>query len=328
MRRRYLSLLAVCALAAGLAAFLVVGCGGGSSTASPASSLNSSAAALSAQEIVDQSNKAMAKVTSASFVGDMAMTIRGDTTKMEDPAARTLLGNGVSLHVEGASATDPVAADMDVSIKLGDQVLDLGVLAQGDNMWVSYQDQWYKADQKDATPRPQKSTAPMEQLKDFGIDPGKWEAEYTLVGTETAADGATVYHVKATANPQKIIDALVKAANDPGLAKALDDDEAAAELRKELRQNQDDIATLRQSLKDVAVDYWIGVDDMLVRKAQFAANMDMTGQDDTQGVEGLDLDMTLTMADFNEPVTVQPPADAKPLDKLMQGMFGGMMMGV
>ena len=38
--------------------------------------------------------------------------------------------------------------------------------------------------------------------------------------------------------------------------------------------------------------------------------------------------LTMTMSDFNEPVTVEAPAKAQPFDKLMEQMFGGMTLGI
>jgi hypothetical protein len=37
--------------------------------------------------------------------------------------------------------------------------------------------------------------------------------------------------------------------------------------------------------------------------------------------------MSMTMADFDEPVTVTPPAEALPFDTLMNEVLGGMMGG-
>jgi hypothetical protein len=34
------------------------------------------------------------------------------------------------------------------------------------------------------------------------------------------------------------------------------------------------------------------------------------------------------MSDFNEPVTVEAPANAKPIDTLMEQMLGGMTLGI
>ncbi len=329
MRRTYLSLWAALALVVGLAPVLLTGCGGSDTTAS-ASSTTPSPAAISAQEIIDQSNAAMADVTSASFTADMAMNVQGDATKMEDPAAQALLGKGVKLHVEGARATDPLSMDADMSLTLGSQILDLGLLAQDANMWVSYQNQWYKVDKKNAAAvnkQTKRGAAPTEQLKSFGLDPAEWGTDYKLVGTEKAADGTPVYHVQATVDPQKLAAALVEAADDPDVAKALGDDATAAQLKQALKQNRDDLTGLQKSLKDVAADYWIGVEDMLLRKAEFTAVMDMTSQRDMEGIEGMTLDMSVTMDDFNEPVTVTAPAGAKSFDKLTEQMFGGMMMG-
>ena len=41
------------------------------------------------------------------------------------------------------------------------------------------------------------------------------------------------------------------------------------------------------------------------------------------GVDGITMKLTASMSDFNEPVTVTPPADAQSLDKLIEQMFGG-----
>lgn len=330
MRRKHLSVLAALALAVGLLLLAVAGCGGKdttSTTSSPAASAVTTN--LSAQEIVDQSNAKMADVTSASFTADMALKIQGDTTQMSDPTAQALLGNGITLHAEGQSSSDPVAMDMDLSVTIADQALDLGLMADGAKVWVGYQDQWYAVDQKQASSlsaQTKQGAAPTEQLKSFGLDPEEWGTSYKLVGTEEL-NGMSVYHVQATADPQKLAAALMKAANDPELAKKLGDDSTAKQLKQALKQNREDATALQKSLKNVAVDYWIGVDDMLMYKAQFAAALDTSGQKDMEGLEGMSLDVTMTMSDYNEPVSVEPPANAKSFDKLMERMFGGMTIG-
>ena len=60
-------------------------------------------------------------------------------------------------------------------------------------------------------------------------------------------------------------------------------------------------------------------------KAQFAATLplDMTGQENMEGVTGITLKGAATMGDFDEPVEVTPPADAKSFDLFMNELFGG-----
>ncbi len=43
---------------------------------------------------------------------DAGVTVQGDTSKMTDPTTKALLADGVTVHVEGASQSDPTVADM------------------------------------------------------------------------------------------------------------------------------------------------------------------------------------------------------------------------
>jgi len=95
-------------------------------------------------------------------------------------------------------------------------------------------------------------------------------------------------------------------------------------LEQGLQQNSKQAQELQKSLKDVTVDYWIGVDDQLMHKAQFAAALDTKGQQGMTGVDGMTMKVAVTMADFDQPVSVTPPANALPMSKLTQQMFGAM----
>ena len=107
----------------------------------------------------------------------------------------------------------------------------------------------------------------------------------------------------------------------------LGDPSTAKQLEQGLAQNKAQVEELKKSLKNVTVDYWIGVDDMLMRKAQFSAELATKGQQGMEGVDGMTMKMSMTMADFDQPVTVTPPAKALPFDQLMNEVFGGMMGG-
>jgi hypothetical protein len=72
----------------------------------------------------------------------------------------------------------------------------------------------------------------------MGIDPSSWGTEYELVGTEDL-NGVEVYHVKAAADPQKLADSLVKAAEDPALQDKLGGSGSElGELSEGLTQNK------------------------------------------------------------------------------------------
>ena len=330
MRRKHLSSRAVSFIVLGLLLLVIAGCGNEAAPSGGSSPNSAAVADLSAEEIVAQSNTKMAAVKSGSFTADMALQLQGDTTKITDPTGAALLGKGITMHAEGKSASDPVAVDVTMDVSLADQALALGLLAKGDKMWVGYQDQWYVVDQKNSaalSAQAQTGAAPTEQLKSFGLDPEDWGTVYKLVGTEDIA-GTAVYHVQATADPQKLAAALMKAANDPDLAKKLGDADTAKQLKETLTQSEEQTAQLQKSLKDVTVDYWVGVDDMLMRKAEFTAGLDTAGMEGMEGVEGMTMKLTVTMSDFNEPVNVEAPANAKSLDTLMEQMLGGMALGI
>jgi len=304
------------------------GCGGdkASSSSSPAAT---AAVGVSADQVVKDSEAKMAQLTSASFIADMSLGVQGDPNKMTDPTQKAMLSQGLSLHVEGKSGTDPMASDVKMSVGIAGQTLEFGMMAQGDKAWVQYQGKWYAVDQKNSkslSEQAQTGAAPTEQLKSLGLDPSAWGTSYEMAGIEDMA-GTQVYHVKATADPAKLAEDLTKALNDPSLLKKLGDPSTAKQLEQGLAQNKKQLEELKKSLKDVAVDYWIGVDDMLMRKAEFSAGLATKGQKGMEGVDGITMKMSMTMADFDQPVSVTPPAKALPFDKLMNEVFGGMLGG-
>ena len=308
MRRKHVSMWMVLVLVLAVALLAAAGCGGdkAASGGSPAATI---AAGVSADQVVKDSEAKMAQVKSASFTADMGLEVQGDASQMTDPTQQALLSQGISLHAEGKSASDSLAADIDMSVGIAGQTLDFGMMAQGDEAWVEYQGKWYAVDQKSSkslSDQAKTGAAPTEQLKSLGLDPSAWGTSYEMVGAEDMG-GTQVYHVKATADPAKLAADLTKAMNDPSLLDKLGDPSTAKQFEQTLAQNKKQVEELKKSLKNVTVDYWIGVDDMLMRKAEFAAELATKGQQRMEGVDGMTMKMSMTMADFDQPVTVTPP---------------------
>jgi len=312
-----------------LTVLAAIGCGGDKSSSGGSPGTAAVAADVSADQVVKDSEAKMAQLKSASFTADMGLEVQGDPTKMTDPTQKAMLSQGLSLHAEGKSATDPMAADIKMSVGIAGQTLDFGMMAQGDEAWVEYQGKWYAVDAKNSkslSDQAKTGAAPTEQLKSLGLDPSAWGTSYEMVGAEDMA-GTQVYHVKATADPAKLAEDLTKAMNDPSLLDKLGDPGTAKQLEQGLAQNKKQLEELKKSLTTVTVDYWIGVDDMLMRKAEFSAALATKGQEGMDGVDGMSMKMSMTMADFDQPVSVTPPAEALPFDKLMNEVFGGLMGG-
>lgn len=318
-------------LALVLAVAVLAGCGKSDEAASEASATPAAAAdGRSAGQIVKDSEAEMATLNSAAFTADFALQMQGDTSKMTDPTAKALLAQGVTVSAEGKSAEEPAAAEMTMTLGIAGQDLEFGVRSLGKKAWLQYQGTWYKVDSENAKAlgaQGETGATPTEQLKSMGIDPAAWGAEYELAGTETVA-GADVYHVTATADPQKLADSLTKAAEDPSLQQKLGGSGSElGQLGQGLTGDPKQAEELAKTLKDVAVDLWIGVDDSYLYKAQFAASLDMTGQKDMQGVSGVTLKGDLTMSDFDQAFEVVAPQGAKPFEDFMTQLFGGMFGG-
>ena len=123
-------------------------------------------------------------------------------------------------------------------------------------------------------------------------------------------------YIRATADPRKLVAALMKAAADPALAKKLGTQ--GQQFKQGLAQGKAQTEELAKSLKNVAVDCWIGVSDSLMYKAALSAALDSAGQNGTRGVNGMTLKATIAMSAFNQPVTVTPPAKALPREAARQ----------
>lgn len=321
---------AVLLLVLGLVLLAATGCGSDKAATTDASRAATAASGPSADQIVKDSEAKMATVSSASFTADLGLEVQGDTTKMSDPTSQALLSQGITVHAEGSSANAPTAVDVTMSLGIAGQNLEFGMKSKGPKSWIEYQGTWYALDNKNATvldEQAESGAAPTEQLKSLGIDPSSWGTEYELVGTEDL-NGVQVYHVKAVADPQKLAESLTKAAEDPSLSDKLGGSTSElSQLRQGLTQDKAQAEQLSKSLKDATVDYWIGVDDQYMYKAEFAASLDTSGQKDMEGVTGMTLTGAVTTAGFGEPVEVTAPKGAKSFDKFMTELFGGMMGG-
>jgi len=282
---------------------------------------------LTAEEIVAQSEQAMQDITSASFSIDLSAKLDGDPAEVTDPTAQQLMESPLTMKASGASSDDPVAADLSMTFGLMGQTIAMEMRAKDDAAWVGYQDQWYEVppeDSENATGQLSEGALPTDQLKEMGLDPNDWDLAWELVGTEDL-EGTQVYHVKGTADAAKFAESLMKALEDPGLADTLGAD-TAEQLQGTTEQSKKELEQLQKALESVSVDVWYEVDTFYLRKADGKASFDMTGVEDAGGVTAMDLAMLLKLDGFNEPVEVEAPKDAQPLDKLMESMFGGMSL--
>ena len=148
----------------------------------------------------------------------------------------------------------------------------------------------------------------------LGLDPRSWLIHPRVVGTSTV-DGVAVEHVAAGLNLQQFLNDLGHISTQGGSLGA------GAGLTAAQR------TALGQSVKSANADVYIGRDDHFLRnltvQAQLAAPASAGAA--LGGLRTGTLDLTLSFADVNRPVTISAPANAQPLSRLTQllGASGG-----
>ena len=310
-------------VAALLALALVAGCGGSSSgssaaTATPVSAV--SAPAMSATQVMTKAAAATAGLKSASFTADVAVKVTGDGSS-GNSQTQALTQSPINVHAQGKAADGTgakSAIDATMTVSAGGQNMALGVKVSGKQTWVELQDTWY-AVPASKTKGVQKAAGagPGKVMGDLGVDPKAWSKDATVAVEQL--DGATVYHVTAKADSKQVMADVMKALNDPKLLKAAGSQ--GATLKQLKSQNAAQLKSLQDSLVSATAQYWIDAQTFYVHKGSIDADLSFKGEVASQGLQSATLATTYTLGDFNEPVTVTPPASAKSFNDLMKGLF-------
>jgi hypothetical protein len=321
-----------------IAALVAAGCGGGDkNTSGSGGSSSGGSGDLTAQEIVTKSNAAMSNIKTTAMDMNMDLAIKGDAAKMTDPQAKQLLSSPITVKMAGNVGNEPQKLDVTLNANAMGQKFDIGLRMDGDTIYVQYTGAWYEIP-KDmasgitgATPSPNASEeAKLTDLyKQLGIDPNNWATEFTIVGEEDV-NGVTTYHISEAIDMEKVAADLSKLM---GSASGLGSIVGGSSGSTDPEELQKTIDTLKQAVKDIKVDWWIGKDDFYMYKLTASAMLDVMAmpEADRQGAEGLesiDLTMALGMSDFDKDFTVEVPANTKPFDQLMNDLMqsGGLSL--
>jgi hypothetical protein len=296
-----------------VAAVIVAGCGSKSSSSSAASGAPAaSAASMTADQVMAKAKDATNSVTSLSFTGDMTLTIKADTAKISDPTTKSLASQPIKVHAEGAMGK-PADVDLTASLAGGGQTLSVGLKATDNQAWVEFANKWYTVPPsqiKSATK--QTGGSPDKALSKLGIDPTSWTGQSSV--TTEQLGGATVYHVTTKADTQKVMSDLLKALNTPGLASG-----QSGAVLKQLKGSKQ-VQELEKSLTAAQADYWVDAQTFYIVKASVTANMTFAGSLSAQGMQGATMAVIYSADNFNQTVTVEPPASPLPFSQLQQGL--------
>ena len=310
----------VMALALVLAlALTIVGCGSKKKS-------GDNGGTLTGANIVAQSTTAMQQVKGATVGFDLTANVSIDETKV-NAQTKAMVKDPITvkgtLKFNGTAVSDS-KVDLTATAKAGAQSYDVGAKIDGSKGWLGLMGQWYilpmdTLSQIGGSPTPSASSAPggvAAQLKTLlGVDDSGWITSNDLVGTEQL-DGKDVYHISNKLDIAALATSLSSLAQSSSLLGG------ASTLPTTAKDTAATIKELQSALKEVKIDTWYEKDTFYLKKLIITAKMDLNSDPDlaAQGLNTLDLTITITMGDYNADFSVTPPATALPLDQLTNSL--------
>jgi hypothetical protein len=290
-------------------ASVAAACGASSPSASSSTAPPATAGGMTAAQILTRSQHAMSKVGSARFAAEV--TFKVGAIGSSGPAA--LLGQtAIDLRVLGqvGGSKKTSAANVSLMLQVAGQQSRYAVKESDKHVWVRYQGKWYvaPASKTSKTSAVGSSKSSGSAKAGLGIGPVSRAASSTVANEKL--NGVAVYHVTTTADTAKVMSALIKALNAPGLAKSVGS--GAAVL--------DQLKSLEKALASASVQYWVDASTFLVRKGTVDARLKFGGATAASGVSGLSVNVNYVLSHFGEPVQVTPPKHALPLTSLTHSL--------
>lgn len=221
----------------------------------------------------------------------------------------------------GGDAALP-AFDWDVSFAGGGQTITGGLVSTSDNLFVSFGGTAYEVGEKSVArfngELESEEGGEESSLAQFGIDPAGWLREATDEGDETVA-GVETTHIKAEVDVPRLLDDLDTLVDRAGGAVS---GGAAPKLTDEQRQQ------VAEAVSAPVLDVYVGKDDDIVRRLAASLELDVpeSSRADVGGIEGGRITVSVEFADVGRDVTVEAPADAKPIEELAR-QLGGLSLG-
>ena len=264
---------------------LLAGCGGGGTDMT---------AGMSAQQVLTESATRTEALTSYRFGVDVKATVKVDA----GGALGGLLANPIDITGEGG-AKDPGDFTLDLTANLGPGPVQANITKVGDALYLTLLGQSIKLDVDAATVKSLDATRLAPAI-------AGWISNPEIVGTEDI-DGVPVVHVRGTVDEAALLEDIGGLAGGLGAADAVTPGAAGS--------NGD--------LETGVVDVWVGQEDLLIRKAAARA-LSQDALKAAPAVKAIDLNLSATLSDFNQPVEITAPSGARTvsLDSIT-GLLGG-----
>jgi hypothetical protein len=218
----------------------------------------------------------------------------------EGPLRLTLDG---PFEVAGGDPTDLPNLDMDFHASGAGQAFAGRVVLTRENAWVEYGGSTYEVGEELwaqlRETLDEQSRGQPETFAEAGLDPLDWVDGAKVEGEERVS-GVRATKVRGTLD----VEAFLRDSN---------------ELSRGQRVPESTLRDVEDVIDDVEFEAWIGADDIWRRVATEAVfEVPEEERDSVGGLEGGRLSLEVELDDPNEPVAIDEPPDARPLEELLR----------
>lgn len=216
--------------------------------------------------------------------------------------------------------------DLSAQIQASGRNINAGAITNGTQGWIEFNNQAYSIPAKvwdqfvagytRAQQRSNRRNQGLGTLKTLGIDPEQWLKDPKVEGDETVG-GVETTHISTGVDVNKLLDSVSQLAAKAG---SLGNGKLSQLPQKISPAQRKKVA---DAVKSADVDVYTGKDDKTLRK--IAINLDI--EPTSGGVKSAKVDLSLEIDDLNQPQTITPPANAKPLSDLTSQLSGLGLLG-
>ncbi|MDP9188653.1 MAG: hypothetical protein M3O25_05320 [Actinomycetota bacterium] len=268
-----------------------------------------------ATEVLQATFSNQETVDSGVFAFSIDLTSEGG----EDPGSFKASFGGPFQGVDGGFPSFDIDAQAELDSSAQDFSGDAGLTSTGEAAFLSFQGSDYAVPQQafdqfattftelQAQTEAQGSQQSGNFLASIGIDPTNWLTDVANDGTEDV-EGTETIHVSGQADVPKLVEDLRKIA------------ESAPQGAQQATPEQlSGIDELTEIIESAEFDLYTGSDDDILRKLE--ASLELSPSTIEGSPDSVTLDFAITLSELNEPQEIAAPADAQPLQGLLD-QFG------
>ena len=211
----------------------------------------------------------------------------------------------------------------DVSASGAGQSFDFegGLIVTEENAFVEYQGQAYevgasvfqrfKALSERSARQAQSNQDASSIFEQFGVDPQAWLTNLSNEGYEDV-EGTETIHIHGDADVEQIFSDFVedRPSSVPGNAAP--------------RVDQAQLDQVKSAIQEASLDVYSGKDDHILRRLSLSLTIEPPA-DAGATVSSVDVDLSVTLSDVNEPQEISAPEDAQPISGLLSELgLGGL----